>query len=153
MPPVDEILSLAEAQALEREPPLPAEAVPRAEAAGRVLAELATAAVDLPPFRSSAMDGYALRAADTPGTLPVVFRVAAGSPAPRELEPGEAMGIATGGLVPAGADAVVQHELVVESDNSISIEKGVAHGANIRERGRDVQAGGPVVAPGTRLGP
>src|SRR5690349_4702392 len=123
MPPVDEILSLAEAQALVRERvhPLPAEAVPLAEAAGRVLAELATAAVDLPPFRSSAMDGYALRAADTPGTLPVVFRVAAGSPAPRALAPGEAMGIATGGLVPAGADAVVQHELVVESDNSISI--------------------------------
>ncbi len=155
MPPVDEILPLAGAQALVRERvrALPSETVPLADAAGRVLAEAATAAVDLPPFRSSAMDGYALRAADTPGTLPVVFRVAAGSPAPRALRPGEAMGIATGGLVPEGADAVIQHELVDEADNHLDVHEVVAQGANIREPGRDVRAGGAVVAAGTRLGP
>src|SRR5213592_4173538 len=114
MPPVEEILSLAEAQALVlgRVRPLEAEALPLADAAGRFLAEPARAVVDLPPFRSSAMDGYALRSEDTPGRLPVVFRIAAGAPADRALEPGEAMGIATGGLVPEGADAVIQHEKV-----------------------------------------
>jgi molybdopterin molybdotransferase len=155
MPPVEEILSLAEAQALvlERARPLPAERLALADAAGRFLAEPARAVVDLPPFRSSAMDGYALRAEDTPGRLPVVFRIAAGAPAPRALEAGEAMGISTGGLVPQGADAVIQHELVVEQDNSLEIVDAVAFGANIREPGRDVAAGAAVAEAGTRLGP
>jgi molybdopterin molybdotransferase len=155
MPPVEEILSLAEAQALvlERARPLTTETLALADAAGRVLAEPARAVVDLPPFRSSAMDGYALRAADTPGRLPVVFRIAAGAPAPRPLEPGEAMGIATGGLVPDGADAVIQHELVVARDNHLEVPQPVAQGANVREPGRDVTAGAVVAASGTRLGP
>ena len=91
------------------------------EAAGRVLAEPARARVDLPPFASSAMDGFALRSADTPGRLPVVARIAAGSPAPAALRPGEAMGIATGGVVPEGADAVVPIERVVQQDDSIEV--------------------------------
>src|SRR5690348_18068443 len=102
---------------LERVQRLPSERVPLERAGGRVLAEAAKSAVDLPPFPSSAMDGFALRAADTPGTLPVVFRVAAGRPSPRPLEPGEAMGIATGGVVPEGADAIVPLEYVVENEN------------------------------------
>src|SRR6266516_3993317 len=112
MTPVTEIISLAEAQALvlARIRPLSPETLALEDAAGRVLAEPAKAAVALPPFRSSAMDGYAVRAADTPGTLPIVFRIAAGTPAPGSLGPGEAMAIATGGVVPAGADAVVPHE-------------------------------------------
>ena len=155
MPPVEEILSLLEAQALVlgRARPLAAETLSLAAAAGRFLAEPARALVDLPPFRNSAMDGYALRAEDTPGELPVVHRVAAGTPAPRALEAGEAMGIATGGLVPEGADAVIQHELVVEKDNSIEVSVGVAEGANVREPGRDVSAGAVVAAAGIRLGP
>jgi molybdopterin molybdotransferase len=155
MPPVEEILSLLEAQALilGRARPLAAETLSLAEAAGRFLAEPARALVDLPPFRNSAMDGYALRAGDTPGELPVVHRVAAGTPAPRALEAGEAMGIATGGLVPEGADAVIQHELVVEKDNSIEVPTAVAEGANVREPGRDVSAGAVVAAGGIRLGP
>ena len=155
MPPVEEILSLPEAQALilGRARPLAAETLSLAEAAGRFLAEPARALVDLPPFRNSAMDGYALRAGDTPGELPVVHRVAAGTPAPRALEAGEAMGIATGGLVPEGADAVIQHELVVEKDNSIEVSTAVAKGANVREPGRDVSAGALVAAGGIRLGP
>ena len=78
-----ELLTLEEAQrlVLERAEPLPTERVPLEQAAGRVLAEAARATVDLPPFPSSAMDGFAVRAADTPGMLPVVFRVAAGRPA------------------------------------------------------------------------
>jgi molybdopterin molybdotransferase len=154
MPPVAEILSLAEAQALVlgRVRPLAAETLPLNEAAGRFLAEHARAVVDLPPFRSSAMDGYALRAADTPGELPVVHRVAAGTPAPRALGAGEAMGIATGGLVPEGADAVIQHERVVERGDSIGVPTTVANGENIREPGRDVSAGAVVAAAGIRLG-
>jgi molybdopterin molybdotransferase len=155
MTPVEEILSLGEAQALVlgRVRPLEAETLPLADAAGRFLAEPARAVVDLPPFRSSAMDGYALRSGETPGRLPVAVRIAAGAPSPRPLEAGEAMGIATGGLVPEGADAVIQHELVVEADDSIEIGESVAQGANIREPGRDVAAGSVVADAGTRLGP
>src|SRR4051812_7392928 len=97
-----ELLTIDEALArvLEQAAPLQPEEVPMAAAAGRALAEPALAAVDLPPFPSSAMDGFALRAGDTPGTLPVVERVAAGRPAGRALAEGEAMAIATGGVVP-----------------------------------------------------
>src|SRR5581483_4288453 len=154
MTPVEEILALADAQAavLARARPLEAETVPLAASAGRFLAEAARAAVDLPPFRSSAMDGYALRSADTPGRLPAVFRIAAGAPADRSLAPGEAMAIATGGVVPEGADAVVQRELVVEQDNAVEVAAPVAAGANVREPGRDVAAGAVVVDSGRRLG-
>jgi len=75
------------------------------ELAGRVLLADVTAAVSLPPFATSAMDGYAVRAADVPGVLPVVARIAAGSPAERPLAAGEAMAISTGGVVPEGAAA------------------------------------------------
>ena len=74
---------------LVRSAPLPGEHVALGKAAGRVLAEPARALVDLPPFASSAMDGFALRSVDTPGRLPVVARIAAGSPAARELRPGD----------------------------------------------------------------
>src|SRR6266536_1832757 len=152
---VTELISLHEAQALvlERVRRLPSETVLLEDAVGRVLAEPARAVVDLPPFRSSAIDGYAVRAADTPGTLPVVFRIAAGLPAPRPLAAGEAMAIATGGVVPEGADAVIPHEYVVEQDNQVAISEVVASGANVRNVGRDVAAGGLVVDAGTRLGP
>jgi molybdopterin molybdotransferase len=154
MSPVTEIISLQEAQALvlDRVRPLGWETVPLERAGGRVLAEPARAAVDLPPFRSSAMDGYAVRSADTPGALPVVFRIAAGAPAPHPLAEGEAMAIATGGVVPEGADAVIQHEHVVERDNQVEIPRAVAANANIRNPGRDVAAGEVVIRAGTRLG-
>src|SRR4029453_6967614 len=87
---------------LVRVRPLAGETLPLAAAAGRVLATDVTAAVDLPPFPSSAMDGFAVRADDTPGRLPVVERIAAGRPATRPLAAGQAMAIATGGVVPEG---------------------------------------------------
>src|SRR5438067_2226215 len=133
--------------------PLPAEVVPLAAAAGRVLATDAHAIVDLPPFPSSAMDGFALRAQDAPGSLPVVERTAAGRPAARALAPGEAIAVATGGVVPDGADAVIPIEYVVEHDNEIEIAGAVQSGANVRPRGGDVRAGGVVVGRGTLLGP
>jgi molybdopterin molybdotransferase len=152
---MDELLTLQAAQALvlERARPLGVERVSLADAARRVLAEQAAAVVDLPPFPSSAMDGYAVRSADTPGRLPVVQRIAAGAPATRPLAECEAMGIATGGMVPEGADAVIQHELVVEEDNTIAIQDPVAAGDNVRPVGRDVSAGAVVVPAGVRLGP
>jgi molybdopterin molybdotransferase len=155
MTPVAELISLQEAQALvfARVQPLVPEPVALERGVGRVLAEPAMALVDLPPFRSSAMDGYAVRSADTPGVLPVVFRIAAGLPASRLLEAGEAMAIATGGVVPDGADAVIPHERVVEQDNSVEISGPVASGANVRAVGGDVVAGGLVVGAGVRLGP
>src|SRR5207247_2956125 len=131
---------------------LEAEEVPIEAAARRVLAEPARAVVDLPPFASSAMDGFALRAADAPGELPVVARIAAGRPAPRALEPGEAMGIATGGVVPEGADAVTPIEYVDDRDNTVVVPESVVVGDNVRARGGDVSAGDVVVEAGVRLG-
>jgi molybdopterin molybdotransferase len=123
------------------------------EAAGRVLAAPALARVDLPPFPSSAMDGFAVRAADTPGTLPVAFRIAAGSPAPRELPPGATAGIATGAAVPDGADAVVPIEQIVERDDEVVFAAAVAPGAHVRPRGGDIAAGRAVADVATHLGP
>src|SRR5687768_15693783 len=101
MRPMSRLLTIEQALAavLARVHPLDPERVELEAAAGRVLGEEARALVDLPPFRSSAMDGFAVRAADVPGMLPVVFRIAAGRPAERALRPGEAMGIVTGGEI------------------------------------------------------
>jgi molybdopterin molybdotransferase len=149
------LLSLDDAVAavLEHVGALGAEDVRTADALGRVCADDVRAAVDLPPFPSSAMDGFAVRSADVPGTLPVGFRIAAGRPAEAALAPGEAMGIATGGTVPDGADAVVPVEDVVERANTIEIARPVPPGAHVRPRGGDVRAGDVVVPRGTRLGP
>jgi molybdopterin molybdotransferase len=152
---VTDLLSIEEAQhlILERVRPLAAEQVWLENAAGRVLAEDATAGVDLPPFPSSAMDGFAVRSADTPGVLPVGARIAAGAPAPRALRPGEAMGIATGGVVPDGADAVIPFEYVVDYDNNVEIPAAVRPDENVRPRGGDLRAGETVVGRGVVLGP
>jgi molybdopterin molybdotransferase len=154
---MNELITVAEAQRLilERVRRIDAERVPIERAAGRVLAEAAAASVDLPPFPSSAMDGYALRAADTlstPVTLPIVARIAAGSPAAHPLGAGEAMAISTGGVVPDGADAVVPLEHVEEVGDGLRVVEPVQVGANVRPRGGDVAAGSVVLGTGTRLG-
>ena len=148
------LLSIEEAlrRVLARSTALEPELVPVGAAAGRFLTEDVTARVDLPPFPSSAMDGYALRAGDTPGQLPVVFRIAAGVPAERALAAGEAMAISTGGAVPDGADSVVPIERVVEIDNRLEVPAPVDDGANVRPAGGDVHAGDVVLAAGTRIG-
>jgi molybdopterin molybdotransferase len=155
---VTDLISIAQAQrlVLERAKRLEAERVPIERAAGRVLAEPAVAAVDLPPFASSAMDGFALRSADTadaPVTLPVVERIAAGAPAARPLAAGEAMGIATGGVVPEGADSVVPIERVEERSAGLLVPHPVPEGANVRGSGGDVREGEAVLEPGVLLGP
>lgn len=149
-----ELLAVEEAleRVLERVRPLASETVPLAQAAGRVLAADARAATDLPPFASSAMDGYALRASDTPGTLPVALRVAAGSPATEALPEQAAASIATGGVVPEGADTVVPIENAGEANGRVEIPGAASPGAHIRPRGGDVRAGQTVVEAGQRLG-
>src|ERR1700688_560433 len=107
--------------------------------------------VDLPPFPSSAMDGFALRSADVPGTLGIVGRIAAGSPAAGRLDAGQAMEISTGGVVPDGADAVAPIEVVVEKDNSVDVPEPIGPGTHVRPRGGDVRAGDVVVPAGVRL--
>ena len=150
-----DLLSIADAQRLilAHARPLPAEAVPLEDAAHRVLAEPARAEIDLPPFPSSAMDGYAVRAADTPGRLRVEARIAAGKPALGAIEPGQAMGIATGGVVPNGANAVIPIEYVVEHGNDIEVGSVVENGENVRPRGGDIRAGEVVVERGSVLTP
>src|SRR6476659_4723512 len=96
---IDEALALI----LQHVRPLPDEEVAVADASGRVLAADALARVDLPPFPSSAMDGYAVRAVDTPGALVIAGQSAAGRPAEAPLTPGQAIAISTGAVVPVGA--------------------------------------------------
>jgi len=145
LPAIDEALALV----LEWVQPLAAEDVPIARAAGRVVAELALAVTDLPPFDSSAMDGYAVRAADTPGHLTVVGHSAAGKPEARALGAGEAIVISTGAVVPDGADAVVPVE---RTSGDVEVE-GVRPGDNIRPRGGDARTGDVIVEHGDVLRP
>jgi molybdopterin molybdotransferase len=150
---MSELLSIDQALqlVLARAEALGAEEVPTGEAAGRVLVAPALAAVDLPPFPNSSMDGFAVRASDIPGTLTVVGAIAAGHPAAATLAAGQAMGISTGGVVPAGADAVVPIEDAVVRDGVVVISGNIAEGAFVRDRGGDVAAGDLVVAAGVRL--
>jgi molybdopterin molybdotransferase len=148
-------LTLEEAQerVLGAAAPLPAELVPIAQAHGRVTAEDVHARVDLPPFPSSAMDGFAVRAADLPGTLWIAGESAAGSPYEARLEPGCAVAISTGAVVPDGADAIVPIEVVVKKENEVEISRSAEPGAHVRPRGGDVGVGDLVVPGGVPLTP
>lgn len=149
------LLTFEEAQerVLAHVRPLPAEPVPIAEAAGRVTAEEVPAGVDLPPFASSAMDGFAVRSADLPGTLRIAGESAAGLPYEGRLEPGDAVAISTGAVVPEGADAVVPIERVFKTDDKVEAADAVEQGAHVRPRGGDVRAGDAVVPAGARITP
>jgi molybdopterin molybdotransferase len=151
---VPDLLTIDEALArvLEHARPLPDEEVRVAEGDGRVLAVDAVARVDLPPFASSAMDGFAVRAGDTPASLAVVGRSAAGLPADAVLEAGQAIAISTGAVVPAGADAVVPVERTRGGGSAVEVER-VEPGENVRPRGGDIAAGAVVVPAGATCGP
>jgi molybdopterin molybdotransferase len=129
------------------------EEIPVVSACGRVLSRPAVSAVDLPPFASSAMDGYAVRASDIPGVLRVAGRVGAGSPSAAPLAPGETMAIATGAVVPDGADTVVPIELVDERDGVVTFDRAAVTGANVRGRGGDARAGDLVLEQGASVTP
>lgn len=148
---MQDLLTVDEALAciLDRASALPTEVVPVESSLGRVVREPVISRTSLPPFASSAMDGFAVRAADTPGALPVTFRVAAGRPSADSLSPGTAAGVATGGVVPDGADAVVPVELVVDHGERIEVSDATVAGRNVRPRGGDVEEGDVVLAAGT----
>src|SRR3954471_19423314 len=112
---------------------LPAEEAPLEDAVGRILATDVACPIDIPSFDRSAMDGYALRAADTPGALTVAGEVAAGDAGDAPLEPGTARRIFTGGAIPPGADAVEKQELVQAADDgTITVDHPVAPAENVR---------------------
>ncbi|HET8951897.1 MAG TPA: gephyrin-like molybdotransferase Glp [Solirubrobacteraceae bacterium] len=133
--------------------PLEAAREPLAEAAGRVAAEDVPAAVDLPPFDRSAMDGYAVRAADTaPGVaLRLAGGVAAGEVFEQELAPGTAAAISTGAALPPGADAILQSELAEARDGTVAPARAIEPGRHVRYRGEDVRAGDVLARAGERL--
>jgi molybdopterin molybdotransferase len=149
-----DLISIAEARdrVLAAVRPLPAEDVPIDAALGRVIAEEVRSAGDLPPFDSSAMDGYAVVAGPA-GELPVVGESRAGSPADRPLRAGETMRISTGAALPEGATAVVPVERVEPGDDGRVRVPATEAGDHIRRAGEDVREGQPVIAAGTELDP
>ena len=132
--------------------PLGPETVPLAECAGRVIAGDFRAGIDRPGFDQSAMDGYAVRAADlTPGVwLPVTGRTAAGEP-PGRLTPGGAHRILTGAPLPEGADTVIAQEDVIRQGEGITLAGVAETGSHIRRRGEDFPAGQVLIADGAVL--
>ncbi|WP_123039715.1 gephyrin-like molybdotransferase Glp [Cohnella candidum] len=148
---------------LPRVNPLEAETVPLHDAWGRRLAEAVAAPHPLPPFRRSAMDGYAVRAEDLPAAdspegvrLRVLESLPAGAVPRFAVGPGQAARIMTGGMMPEGADTVVMLEMT-ESDKSggldfVRIRKNVARGRNVAGIGSEVAAGTPLFAEGRRVG-
>jgi molybdopterin molybdotransferase len=152
---VSSLLPLGEALArilASADPICPVQEAPLIDALGRVLAEDIVSPVAVPGDDNSAMDGYALRAAEADRPLPVSQRIAAGS-APGLLAPGTAARIFTGAPVPHGADAVVMQENCRERDGLLEVRGTVEVGQNIRPRGQDIAAGTVVLARGRVLRP
>lgn len=132
--------------------PLPTERIPLAEARGYVLAETVMSGMDVPPDDNSAMDGYAVRAADVVSgqMLPVSQRIAAGAVG-TELQPGTAARIFTGAPLPPGTDSVVMQEDCESHDGGIVINDTVRPGQHVRPRGQDIASGELLLEAGRRL--
>ena len=140
--------------------PLPPERVPLLDAVGRVLAEDAMAAYTMPPWTNSAMDGYAVRAADIAGAsasapvrLRVLETVAAGAFPTRPVGAGEATRIMTGAPVPDGCDTVVRVEDTDDGTENVEVRDTRDAGKNLRPRGEDFAAGDLVMPAGTAIAP
>jgi molybdopterin molybdotransferase len=146
---VDEALARLLADAA----PLPAETVPLATAAGRILAEPLAARLTQPPFDASAMDGYAIRWVDRAGPWRLIGEAAAGRGWADELGSGEAVRIFTGAPLPTGADTVmVQEDVAVEGGMvRLAGDGPPAPGAHIRRAGQDFRTGDPVAEGGDIL--
>ena len=142
----------AAALVLDRTPTLATEQVTLDNAAGRVLAEDVTATGPLPAFPSSAVDGYALRAADAGTTLRVLGESAAGRPFDGTITSGTAARILTGGVVPEGADTVVMVEDTRLDGSRVKVPADLVAGANFHRAGADVAGGHTVLRAGTQLG-
>jgi molybdopterin molybdotransferase len=150
----------ARARVLERVPAPESEPVPLREAAGRVIAEDVVAPEPVPAFDNSAMDGYAVRAADTAGASPespvrleVRDESRAGRPAEAAVGEGEAIAISTGAMVPDDADAVIRVEDTRADGSAVELWAAVRPGQNIRRAGEDLLAGDTVLRAGALAGP
>lgn len=146
---LERLLALAEAAPIEQN-----ELVALAEADGRVLAEPLIAALDLPPWANSAMDGYALRLADCSGqALPISQRIQAGT-APTPLEHGTCARIFTGAPLPEGAETVeMQENVELDEAGRVHFREPLKVGQNVRAQGQETRSGECVLPAGTRLGP
>jgi len=150
------VISVEEARARVLAPlrPTPAEVVALADAWGRVLAEPVIARLSNPPADVSAMDGYALRAADgLPGTwLRVVGEAPAGHPFAGRIGPDEALRLYTGSVIPEGADAVLLQEDAARNGEVVEVREAVRIGQHVRPGAQDFAAGDEVLPAGRRLG-
>jgi molybdopterin molybdotransferase len=133
--------------------PLPEESISIADANHRTLSRDLAATRTQPPAAMSAMDGYAVRAADATlgATLKVIGEVAAGQPFDQSLKSGEALRIFTGGVMPDGADAVVIQEDTARDGDDVAIHEAATIGKNIRAAGIDFRQGDVLLTKGTRL--
>lgn len=120
-------------------------------AAGRVLAKEIRADRDYPPLDRSVRDGFAVRAADLPGTLKVIGEVRAGEIFSGEVKPGEAVEIMTGAPMPKGADAVVMVEYVQRDEDRITTGRAVRPGESVNPWGSEAREGQAVLSAGQRL--
>jgi len=133
--------------------PLPAEVVALPQAVGRVLAADACARVAHPPVAVSAMDGWAVRAADLPGTFAIIGESAAGHGFAGEVGAGQAVRISTGAPLPAGADAVAMQEDAERDGGRVTVTVAVPPGKHVRAAAQDFAVGAALLAAGTVLGP
>ena len=146
---------------LEHAPVLEFQSVPLEESEGRVLAEELFARFELPPFDNSAMDGFAVNAADIEGASqdrPVKIKtldvVRAGSQSRFPLQPGQAIKIMTGAPIPEGADAVVMKEFTsMDQDKWVSVLRAPKKQENIRLQGEDIRVGQSLARKGLRIRP
>jgi molybdopterin molybdotransferase len=150
------LMSVADALArvLDGATPMPSERVPLLEAHGRVLADNVAARTTQPPADVSAMDGYAVRAADVvsiPVTLKLIGEVAAGHPFSGTVGPSETARIFTGGVLPAGADTVAIQENTTRANGAVIVNASTAKGRNVRVRGLDFAEGDVLLKKGRRL--
>jgi molybdopterin molybdotransferase len=152
---------------LEKITPVQAETVPLAQSFGRILAESIISEINVPPFANSAMDGYALRAADSQGAsrqspirLPVIDNIPAGAMPSQEISGKTAARIMTGAPMPAGANAVIRFEETSEhipadglTENEVLLYSAVTEGDNVRLAGEDIKIGQTILEPGHWLRP
>ncbi|TMM14864.1 MAG: molybdopterin molybdotransferase MoeA [Actinobacteria bacterium] len=149
-------LAAARTVVLEGCPPLSARPIALDEALGCVTAEPVVASEPVPAFANTAMDGYAVRAADTVGApvrLAVAGTLAAGTAPDTELGPGQAVRIMTGAPIPPGCDAVVMVERTRTEGAEVVIEEAASPGDHLRQAGEDIAAGQEVFPARTVLGP
>ena len=159
MIPLDE----AQTHIIDRCPPLPVTSVPLREARGLVTAEGVSSPEQIPPFDNTAVDGFALRAADTAEagaegdgnavSLSIVGTIAAGAAPTVPVEPGQAIRIMTGAPMPDGADAVAMVEWTSVDGETVTIDRSVSEGNALRRAGEDLEPGDAVFEPGTELTP